>query len=226
MSRMSINKTIIRSIMLISGLILTFALLSSGALAQDSLTPTLTLPSAADTEPTATATQVPLAVAQEHGDTNCLMCHFDPDFTGHLDDGSTTSLYIDPGIYYRSVHSEAGLECLACHTDQKAYPHQASEQISCQSCHEDLDTTQDAQYRPISVELNYADKRALTLTLNENCRSCHEDNFEESVDSAHVRVQEGGNRYAPVCEATIYPLACAVVQTVFARKRKLVTAAA
>jgi hypothetical protein len=97
------------------------------------------------------------------------------------------------------VHSEAGLECLACHADQKAYPHQASGQVTCQSCHEDLDTTQDAQYRPIRVELNYADKRALTLTLNENCRACHEENFEESVDSAHVRVQEGGNRYAPVC---------------------------
>ncbi len=152
------------------------------------------------------AARVPAVLAEatptppeEHGNTNCLMCHFDPDFSGHLPNGESVSLYVDPGVYYRSVHADAGLECLACHANQKAYPHQASGQVSCQTCHEDLDETQTAQYRPISVQLNYPDARAITLVLNENCRACHEDKFEESVDSAHVRVQAGGNRYAPVC---------------------------
>ena len=202
MSRISLNKTISRSILLLVGLVFAFGLLSSAAQAQDTPTPTPTLPipdSAADTAPTPTPTQVPLAVAQEHGETNCLMCHFDPDFSGRLGDRTSISLYIDPAIYYRSVHADAGLECLACHDQQKSYPHQTSNQVSCQDCHEDLDATQDAVYRPISVELNYPDSRAITLALNENCRSCHEDNFAKSVDSAHARVSDAGNRYAPVC---------------------------
>ena len=177
--------------------LLAFALLMGSSMVFAQATPTSTMTPTPDSTPT--PNQTSMSEQEEHGDTNCLMCHFDPDFSGHLPDGDVASLYIEPGVFYRSVHAEAGLECLACHVDQKAYPHQASGQISCQDCHEDLDETENAQYRPISVELNYPDKRAITLTLNENCRPCHEENFEESVDSAHVRVQEGGNRYAPVC---------------------------
>ncbi|MEN8172568.1 MAG: cytochrome c3 family protein [Chloroflexota bacterium] len=191
------RKSTARLLALLSLIGAVLLLRSPAALAQ--ATPTSTAVSSPNPALTPTPTQLSATESEEHGDTNCLMCHFDPDFTGHPEDGSTVSLYIEPGVFYRSVHAEAGLECLACHVDQKGYPHQASGQVTCQDCHEDLDTTQDAQYRPISVELNYADKRSITLALNENCRACHEENFEESVDSAHVRVQVGGNRNAPVC---------------------------
>ncbi len=152
------------------------------------------------------ALQVPEALAQMttptpdlHGNANCLMCHSDPSFTGNLPGGETISLYVDPGQYYRSVHADAGLECLACHVGQKAYPHAASAQVSCSACHQSLEDVQNTAYRPLSVALDYPDARAVTLTFNESCRACHADKFEESVDSAHVRVQAGGNRYAPVC---------------------------
>ncbi len=134
-----------------------------------------------------------------HGNANCLMCHTDPVFTGNLPSGETVSLYIDPGEYYRSVHAEAGLECLACHTGQKEYPH-GEAQVSCMRCHSDpAAASEQAEYKPLSVQLDYPDARELTLVFNAECRRCHEEQFAEAVDSAHSRVLEGGNRFAPVC---------------------------
>ncbi len=137
-----------------------------------------------------------------HGNANCLMCHSDPVFTGNLPSGETVSLYVNPGEYFNSVHANAGLECLACHTGQKEYPHGES-QLSCTKCHGDLSTleeqAQDVEYQPLSVKLNYPDAREITLVFNEECRLCHEEKFAEAVDSAHSHVLEGGNRFAPVC---------------------------
>jgi len=39
----------------------------------------------------------------------------------------------------------------------------------------------------------------MTLSIDDACRSCHEEEFKVAADSIHVKVQEGGNRYAPVC---------------------------
>lgn len=186
-------KFVTRLLVLCSLLVFALSISSSIALAQ------------AVFEPTDTPTWGPIlprgliSEAEDYYDTDCLMCHLYSELTGHLGDNDPTSLYVDPSVYYRSVHADAGLECLACHADQKAYPHQASSQVSCQGCHADLAKAKETEHRPISVELNYPDKRAMTLALNENCRPCHQENFEESVDSAHVRVLEGGNRFAPVC---------------------------
>ncbi len=149
--------------------------------------------------------RVPLAVAQEvtptpqpHGNANCLMCHSDPGFTGNLPTGETVSLHVNPGTYYRSVHADAGLECLACHTDQKNYPHQTS-QLTCLECHGELGGDKQTQYQPLSVALSYPNAREITLVANEACRACHAEKFEEAMDSAHARVLAGGNRDAPVC---------------------------
>ncbi len=49
------------------------------------------------------------------------------------------------------------------------------------------------------MELSHPDARTLGLEANEECRSCHSENFEESVDSAHAKVLAGGNPNAPVC---------------------------
>lgn len=135
---------------------------------------------------------------QPHGNANCLMCHADPDFTGNLPDGETVSLHVDPGTYYRSVHADAGLECLACHANQKDYPHRSS-QLTCLECHAELGGDPQTTYQPLSVMLAYADSRAITIEANESCRACHAEKFEEAVDSAHARVLAGGNREAPLC---------------------------
>jgi hypothetical protein len=54
----------------------------------------------------------------DHGRGNCHMCHSDPNLVGELGDGEVVGLFVDPAVYYTSVHGLAGLECLACHADQ------------------------------------------------------------------------------------------------------------
>ncbi len=155
--------------------------------------------SAAGGQPQTTATPPPEAV-DGHGNASCLMCHADPDFTGVFENGEEVSLYVDPAAYYRSVHSDAGLECLACHVDQRDYPHSESSQLNCTTCHGLLGGDENTTYRPLeALPLPYADRRSFVLQTSENCRACHEENFTESVDSAHARVLAGGNPNAPVC---------------------------
>lgn len=132
-------------------------------------------------------------------DANCLMCHTDPDFKGSFQNGDIISLYVDNGQYEQSVHGPAGLECLACHTAISRYPHHDEEQVSCLDCHQDEMGGDPGTYATLRVQLAYEDRRAMTLDINESCRSCHEEEFEVAVDSAHVKVMEGGNRDAPVC---------------------------
>ncbi len=134
----------------------------------------------------------------DHGRSNCHMCHSDPDLVGKLGDGELIDLYVDPAVYYPSVHGLAGLECLACHADQRAYPHQNS-QISCSDCHVGDPSEGAARMVALQVDLPYPNRRALTLEANETCRLCHDDKFEEAKDSAHARVLAGGNPDAPVC---------------------------
>ena len=132
-------------------------------------------------------------------DANCLMCHSDPDFKGTFQNGEIISLNVDSGQYEQSVHGPAGLECLACHTAINRYPHHDEEQVSCLDCHSDEMGGDPAAYATLRVNLAYQDRRAMTLASNESCRSCHTREFEVAVDSAHVKVLEGGNRQAPVC---------------------------
>lgn len=125
---------------------------------------------------------------------NCLMCHGNPDFKGHFENGDLLSLHVDSGEYEQSVHGPAGLNCVACHTDIRRYPHRDEEQVSCMACH-DTDTS----YVTLRVTLPYADHREMTLAKNEACRSCHEQEYEVAGPSAHVRVFEGGNRDSALC---------------------------
>lgn len=131
-------------------------------------------------------------------DDNCLMCHGDPDFVGQFQNGELVSLHVDRDEYQHSVHGPAGLNCVACHTALTRYPHHDDQQI-CVACHPEEGSAEGAEYAPIHAELVFADRREMVLAINEGCRSCHQHEFEVAVDSAHVRVLEGGNLAAPVC---------------------------
>jgi len=135
---------------------------------------------------------------QGEPDDNCLMCHADPDFVGRFQNGELISLYVEKDEYQHSVHGPAGLNCVACHTVLTRYPHHDEQQI-CVACHPEEGGVADTEYVPLHAELVFADQREMVLTINESCRSCHLHEFEVAVDSAHVRVLEGGNREAPVC---------------------------
>lgn len=131
-------------------------------------------------------------------DSNCLMCHSDPDFMGEFANGEALSLYVDNDEYAKSVHGPAGLECVACHTSISRYPHHM-EQITCDTCHDSVGEEVSGNYVQLRVALPYEDKREMELTINEACRSCHEEEFDVAQDSAHVKAQLTGNRDAPVC---------------------------
>lgn len=130
---------------------------------------------------------------------DCLMCHSDHDFKGSFENGELISLYVDNGEFEQSVHGPAGLKCLACHTEIYRYPHHQTEQVSCVDCHPAEGGTVDVADTSLRVQLPFTDERAMTLSINESCRSCHEKEFDVAGDSAHVKVLQGGNRYAPVC---------------------------
>ncbi len=130
---------------------------------------------------------------------DCLMCHSDHDFKGTLEDGEMISLYVDRGEYGQSIHSTAGLECIACHTIINQYPHQQNEQVSCISCHPAKGGTVEAVDTVLRVQLPYKNRRELALSVNNSCRTCHEEEFNIAEGSAHARMMESGNVNAPVC---------------------------
>lgn len=132
-------------------------------------------------------------------DTNCLMCHADPELIGKFGNGELMSLYVDSNEYEHSVHGPAGLECLACHTEISRYPHHVEEQVTCVACHPAEGGEKNTAYTALQVQLPYIDRREMILKLNESCESCHENEFDMAADSAHVTVLKGGNRDAPVC---------------------------
>jgi hypothetical protein len=49
--------------------------------------------------------------------TYCLSCHSNPELSLTLPDGEQLSLYISPESHSRSIHSQEGIECQACHTE-------------------------------------------------------------------------------------------------------------
>jgi nitrate/TMAO reductase-like tetraheme cytochrome c subunit len=126
------------------------------------------------------------------------MCHSNRALTGEFEDGGSISLYVDDARYAESVHGPAGLECVACHTDIRNYPHHV-QQVTCTTCHEPDGGTLTGDYVALRVRISYESRRAMTIAINESCRSCHEQEFEYAQDSAHVKAQRSGNVDAPLC---------------------------
>ena len=116
-----------------------------------------------------------LAQADEpHQETEkyCLSCHGNPDLKMTLPDGEEVSLYVSSEDLEGSVHSPAGIECEACHTEIKTYPHPPME---------------------------FKTRREMTRTYYLACQKCHAANYEKAQDSMHAQVAEAGNLEAPVC---------------------------
>jgi predicted CXXCH cytochrome family protein len=102
----------------------------------------------------------------------CLSCHSNPDLKMTLPDGEEVSLYISEDDLKNSVHSPVGIECEACHTEIKTYPH---------------------------PQINFQNRREMTRTYYQACQKCHPDNYAKALDSMHAQVAEAGNLNAPVC---------------------------
>ncbi len=116
----------------------------------------------------------PTSAGELHQETEtyCLSCHSDPDLKMILPDGESLSLNISNEMLQSSVHHQAGIECQACHTEIKTYPH---------------------------PKTNFQTRRELSLTYYQACQKCHSSNYEKTMDSIHANAAESGNLDAPIC---------------------------
>jgi predicted CXXCH cytochrome family protein len=89
-----------------------------------------------------------------------------------LPSGESLSLYIDQSHFAASVHGQKNIACAQCHSNISGFPHPA---------------------------VNFADRREVTLQLNQLCKQCHADNYARAQDSVHAQALASGNRNAAVC---------------------------
>ncbi len=106
------------------------------------------------------------------GNAECLACHSNPDLKKTLKNGEPLSLYVDQKHFADSVHGTKNIACTQCHSDIKGAPH---------------------------AQVDYADRRDVTLQMNQLCKQCHADNFAKTQDSVHAKALASGNRNAAVC---------------------------
>jgi predicted CXXCH cytochrome family protein len=109
---------------------------------------------------------------QQETEKYCLSCHGNPDLQMTMPSGEQVSLYISPDDLRYSVHSPLGIECEACHTQIKTYPH---------------------------PPMTYQTRREMSLAYYQACQKCHSTNYEKAQDSMHAQMVAAGNPKAPVC---------------------------
>ena len=102
----------------------------------------------------------------------CLSCHGAPNQSITLPSGEVVSISINADSLHQSLHSQAGIECEACHTNITTYPHPA---------------------------LTYQTHRDMTLAYYQVCEKCHPANYEKTNDSIHAQIAATGNQNTPVC---------------------------
>jgi predicted CXXCH cytochrome family protein len=101
----------------------------------------------------------------------CLACHSRPNLTYTFPSGQVWSVHVDPEAFHDSVHGSE-LACTDCHKDISGYPHPPLEASTI---------------------------RFYELSQYQVCRDCHEDAYEESLDSTHAREIAAGNWDAAIC---------------------------
>lgn len=129
---------------------------------------TLSLPASAAPLGVARVVEPPTQQTEQY----CLSCHGDPNLKMTLPSGEELSLYISSEHLQSSVHSPAGIECEACHTDIKTYPHQA---------------------------IDFQTRRELSRSYYQACQKCHSANYEKAQDGMHAQAAAAGNLEAAIC---------------------------
>jgi hypothetical protein len=101
----------------------------------------------------------------------CLSCHNNPDLKMTLPGGEELPLYISAEDLTHSAHSPLGIECQACHTEIRSYPHS---------------------------QVTYETRRELSRSYYLACKKCHSTIYEKAQDSMHAQVA-AENPNAPIC---------------------------
>src|SRR5450759_4950339 len=96
--------------------------------------------------------------------TACLTCHSQPGLTKTLPSGEILSLTIDSSHFSESAHKD--IACTDCHTDISSFPH---------------------------PNLKAQTIRDFSLQMYPICQKCHQDQFNKTLDSVHMKAVEAGN---------------------------------
>ncbi len=118
--------------------------------------------------------QQPQPVSNE----TCLSGHATQGLEKKLFNGEMWSLSVNPEDHANSVHGQAGLACVQCHTnfDQKHVEN------------------------PVQYPgFNAVDRRDASLKLVSVCQQCHADQYAKANDSVHSRALQAGNVNAAIC---------------------------
>ena len=102
----------------------------------------------------------------------CLGCHESGNIILTFPSGEMLSAVVPRTVFDASIHGEAGLTCIDCHTDIGQYPHD-----------------------PLSA----VTRRDLAIELYTSCFGCHESEYTDTLDNMHTEALAGGNRAAALC---------------------------
>ena len=102
----------------------------------------------------------------------CLGCHSLEGQTYTFASGEIISITVTADEFEKSIHGSQEFLCTDCHTEIKEYPHP-------------------------EIEVQYS--REYTHQYDTTCSECHEDKYDNLMDSVHAEVLELGNLNAPVC---------------------------
>lgn len=100
----------------------------------------------------------------------CLFCHNKPGMTRTLTGGETLSLTIDSTHFADSAHQD--VPCSECHADIVTFPHPA---------------------------LQVQTLRDFSLQMYTVCQKCHEEQYNKTLDSVHMRAVAAGDTNAAIC---------------------------
>jgi predicted CXXCH cytochrome family protein len=146
-------------------------------------------------------------------DDDCLACHNDKG----LKSGAGKSVFIDPDKIATSIHTQAGLGCVDCHTDLKGikdFPHaEKLKPAACASCHDKIsvDVKKSIHGRPHGADnpilvgcadchgthdiraKEDAESSVFSINIPDTCERCHAERVKTKNGNAFVM---GYNRSA------------------------------
>jgi len=108
---------------------------------------------------------------EKPADDFCLACHQDQDLKTRIGNNQLP-LTIDPIKFERSVHGSENIACVDCHTNITDFPH---------------------------PQVTASSTRDFSLELYPICQQCHDEQYQNTLDSVHQRALAAGNNKAAVC---------------------------
>lgn len=117
------------------------------------------------------AQAAPALQSDKPSDDSCLACHNNSKIKTTIGN-QTLPLTINPERFNQSVHGEEKVACVDCHTNITDFPH---------------------------PQVTASGTRDFSLELYPTCRQCHDEQYQNTLDSVHQRALASGNNNAAVC---------------------------